>query len=198
MTTSNSQGGGLRALFRFGPWVGAAALLALPAIAVRYSTEVAWTTFDFLFAGGMFLAVLIPWELAMRTGRDLAFLVGCAIALGLGFLTVWFTGAVGIIGSEDNPANFMFFGVLAVALLGTVFSGFKAKGMSLAMVAAAAAQLLVGAIAYLGNMGVEGESWPKDVIGLTGVFTLLWVLAGGLLRHSSRTSSGAPAREPFA
>ena len=66
--------------------------------------------------GPLLLAVLTPWELAMRSSRDFSALAASAIALGLPFLLVWFTGAVGIIGSENNSANLMFFVVIAIAL----------------------------------------------------------------------------------
>jgi hypothetical protein len=36
--------------------------------------------------------------------------------LARGLLLVWVTGAVGIIGSEDNPANSLYIGVLGVGL----------------------------------------------------------------------------------
>jgi len=171
----------------FGPWVAAACLVATPAIAMRFTDEVAWTTSDFVFAIFMLLAVLTPWELTMRSSRDFAALAASAIALGLPFLLVWFTGAVGIIGSENNSANLMFFVVIAIALVGSVLAAFRPAGMAWAMFAAGAAQLAVGAIALIGNMGSEGESWPMDVAVLTGAFTASWLLSGALYRRSART-----------
>lgn len=39
-------------------------------------------------------------------------------------------GAVGIVGSEDNPANLMYGGVLAVGIVGAVIARFRAEGMA--------------------------------------------------------------------
>ena len=184
-----SMGGGLRTVLRIGPWIGAAVLLLAPLIAMRFTDDVAWTPFDFALAGGMMLAVLIPWELAMRRSSDLAYLVGTAIALGTGFIIVWASGAVGIVGSEDNAANLMFLGVVGVAVLGAVFAGFRSAGMARALFATAAVQVLVGAAALIGVMGAGDRSWPIDVIAATAVFTFAWLLAGGLFRRSAQTQS---------
>lgn len=188
-SVAQSMGGGLRTILRIGPWIGAATLLLAPVIAMQFDTGVNWTPFDFAFASGMMLAVLLPWELAMRRSTDLARLAGTAIALGTGFIIVWASGAVGIVGSEDNAANLMFLGVIGVAVLGVVFTGFRAGGMALAMFAAAAAQAVVGAIALIGVMGAGDPNWPVDVIGATAVFTFAWLIAGGLFRLSARTQA---------
>jgi hypothetical protein len=43
--------------------------------------------------------------------------------------------AVGIIGSEDNPANLMYGGVLAVGIIGAIIARFEPHGMARALVA---------------------------------------------------------------
>lgn len=182
---ANETGGLARAFFRFSPWIGAAVLLAAPAVAMQYTREVDWTATDFVTAAVMFLSVLVPWELAMRASRNFAYLAGVAVTLGTAFILVWGTLAVGIIGSENNDANLMFFGVLALAVGGSAVAAFRPAGMAWAMFAAAIAQATVGVIALAGGMGVDGESWPKDVIFLTVFFTLLWTVAGGLFRRAA-------------
>lgn len=188
-SVAQNMGGGLRNILRIGPWIGAGALLLAPLIAMRFDTGVNWTPFDFAFAGGMMLAVLVPWELAMRRSSDLAYLVGAAITLGTAFIIVWASGAVGIVGSEDNAANLMFLGVIGVAVVGAVFTGFRSAGMARALFATAAAQVLVGAVALIGVMGAGGPSWPIDVIAATAVFTFAWLIAGGLFRRSAQAQA---------
>jgi hypothetical protein len=41
------------------------------------------------------------------------------------FILIWMNLAVGIIGSEDNPANLMYGGVLAVAIVGAFMVRFR-------------------------------------------------------------------------
>ena len=55
-------------------------------------------------------------------------------------MLVWINLAVGIIGSEDNPANLMYGGVLAVGVAGAVAARFRPGGMARALAATALAQ----------------------------------------------------------
>ncbi len=171
-------------------WLAGAGLLLLPAVAMRFTAEVSWTAFDFAFAGGMILAACTAVELAVRGSSSLAYRAGVVVAVGVAFVLVWATGAVGIIGGEDNPANAMIFGVLLAAAIGAAVSGFRAGGMAAGMFAAAAIQAAVGAVALIGRMGAEGAAWPMDVIGATAVFTCGWLLAGGLFRLAQREVRG--------
>lgn len=72
------------------------AILAIPLIAMQFTTEVDWNLTDFLVAGGMLLIAgllfnLVLTQLTNRTHRLLA-----SIGLGLVFVLVWMELAVGI------------------------------------------------------------------------------------------------------
>jgi thiazole synthase ThiGH ThiG subunit len=60
-----------------------------------------------------------------------------ALALVAAMLLVWVNLAVGIIGSEDNPANIMYLGVHAVLILGALLALFRPQGMARALFATA-------------------------------------------------------------
>ena len=85
--------------WRTGGWGGAALLLSLP-----YLAGAPWTLSDYIFAGMMFGLAGLGFELAVRRG-GVAYRAAAAAALAAAFLTVWVNGAVGMIGSEDNPYN---------------------------------------------------------------------------------------------
>jgi len=179
------------ALWRFGCWVVVTALiLAVPATAMRFSSEVAWTTSDFIFAAALIMGVGVAYELAAMRGSA-AYRAGAGLALAVAFLTIWLTGAVGIIGNERNGANLMFGAVLAIALIGAIAARFRPAGMSYAMFAAAVAQVLVAVIALTMSWGAGDPSYPWDIIGCTAVFTALWAGAAWLFRIAARS---APAR----
>lgn len=73
-----------------------AALLSIPAIAMQFSSEVAWGPGDFLVMGSLLLALGAGAELAFRTARSrTGMIAGIAIATVL-FLAVWAELAVGI------------------------------------------------------------------------------------------------------
>jgi hypothetical protein len=65
------------------------------------------------------------------------------IAVGAALLMVAANGAVGIIGSEENPVNRLFSGVILVGVAGSLLARFRPLGMARAMYATAAALLLV-------------------------------------------------------
>jgi hypothetical protein len=117
--------------------------------------------------------------------------VGVAVAAA--FLLVWINLAVGIIGSEDDPANLMYGGVLAVAIIGAVVGRFQPAGMARALSATALAQALIGVIALTAGFGSTAPSFPEAIVFLTGFFAALWLIAAWLFRKAARepTPEGA-------
>ncbi|WP_246329246.1 hypothetical protein [Chthonobacter rhizosphaerae] len=126
---------------------------------MRVTDEVAWDGADFAVFGAMLLAACGAVELATRATASLAYRGAVGIAAVAAFLLVWINLAVGVIGSEDDPANQMFAGVLAVALLGALVARFRPRGMARALAATALAQGLVGALAVAAGLGTEGANW---------------------------------------
>jgi hypothetical protein len=86
--------------------------------------------------------------------------------------------AVGIIGNEDNPANLMYGGVLAVGIIGAVIARFQPHGMARALVATALAQALVAVIALIAGLGYT--------LILTGFFVALWLTSARLFRKAAQ------------
>lgn len=161
-------------------WTIATALVLLtPAIAMQFTDEVNWTVGDFVFAGAMLLGAGVTYELAARIG-NLAYRTGAATALGAGVLTVWATGAVGIIGSENNPGNQLYLAVVALAICGAVISGGRAARLAWAMAATALATALVPAIAFAGAAQPRSDVLAPEVFGATAFFTCLWLASAWL------------------
>lgn len=160
-------------------WGTAALLLLLPWVA-----NAPWTASDFVFAGVLFGSVGLAFELIVRKSRSLAYRLGAALGVVAAFLTVWVNGAVGMIGSEDNPYNLLFGGVLLIALTGAILARFQPAGMVRAMAAAAAAQALLGAIGL--STDVRGAVFSIVLAGP-------WVLAAALFHNAAREQSLAGA-----
>ena len=161
-------------------WGGAAALLALPAVAMRFTSEVVWTAGDFAAMGAMLLLAGLALEGLVRASRSLPYRLGAGIAVLAGFGLVWVNLAVGFLGDEGNPANLMFLAVLAVAISGAVLSHARAAGMALTMLAAAAVQVLVGVIGYAGGWASPGGKGVFEVVVGSSLFGGLWLLAAVL------------------
>lgn len=168
--------------WRIATWGAAACLWALPLVAMQFTAEVKWTGGDFAVWGAMLGTACGAYELATRMTRSTAYRAGAAVALAASFLLVWINLAVGIIGAETNPANLMFAGVLAVAAAGAVIGRFRAPGMARAMVATALAQVAVTAIVLVCGLSAE----TPIVVGVTGMFLLLWLASAALFRHAAR------------
>ena len=161
--------------WRLAPWTMAALILLLPLIAMLFTDEVDWHTTDFTIMGALLLGACGLYEVAARTTGNLAYRAAVGIALVAAFLLVWINLAVGIIGSEDNPANLIFGSVLAIGISGALVARFRPHGMARALTVTALAQALAGAIALIAGWGATGASGPWPIIVLTVFFAALWL-----------------------
>ena len=178
MSDAVKDGAGWRgSVWRRGMWGVAALLLVLPAVAMRFTDEVVWTGSDFVFAAVLLFGSAGLVDLAALTGRSLAYKIGVAVAVGAAFLTIWANAAVGMIGSEDNPYNLWFLGVVALAVIGAIAAGFRAGGMAWAMAAAGVAQAVLGAVGMSADM--RGGIFAMSFAGL-------WLLSAALLWSGGR------------
>ncbi len=183
-----TSGGRRGSAWRLGLWaLLTASILAVPLVAMQFTREVNWTGFDFVFAAILIFGSGSVFELLTRHASSIAYKAGIGFAMLAGFLLIWVNGAVGIIGSEDNAANLLYGGVLAIAVIGAIAARFRAGGMAATMLIAGFAQVAIGATAVIAGWGTEGPIWPRDVIGATGMFTALWLLSAALFRKAGRS-----------
>lgn len=180
--------GGAWPWWRLAPWIGAGALLAAPLVAMQLTDEVQWDGFDFAVMGVMMAAPLVLFELAVRSSDSGAYRAGVAVTLVGAFLMTWINLAVGIIGSETNPANLMFFGILLLGLGGAVGGGFRPAGMARALLVMTAAQIFAGTLAVTAGWGADGANWPQAIVGLSGAFATVWLVAAWLFRKAARAA----------
>lgn len=181
--------------WRLPVWSGAIVLLLLPLIAMQFTSEVDWGPLDFVVFGTLLLVACGCYELAARLMPNRAYRAATAIALVAAFLLVWINLAVGVIGSEQNPANAMYAAVLAVGAIVAIVMRFAPQGMALAMIGTAIAQVAVAVIAIVLEFGRATAGWPLDIALLTTFFTVLWVGAALLYRSAARTHDHAEATE---
>jgi hypothetical protein len=108
-----------------------------------------------------------------------------AIALAGALVLIWLSLGVGIIGADGDAANVMYFGVLAVGIIGALIARFRSGGMSRAMLAMALAQALIAVIAIAGGLG-RPYSGPLELLGLNGFFVALFVGSAWLFRRAEQ------------
>lgn len=168
-------------------WGGAACLLLLPLVAMQFTAEVQWTLSDFVVMGTLLALVGGAYEMVVRVARSNTCVIAFGIAVATAFLTTWINLAVGIIGGEDNPANILFFAVLAVACIGSLLALLKPEAMARAMAATAVAQALVGVVAFVTTTG-----HPEGFV-LSGIFAAMWLTSAQLFRVAARDEVRRPA-----
>jgi hypothetical protein len=121
-----------------------------------------------------------------------AYRAAVGVALAAAFILVWLNLAVGVIGTEDDLANLMYVGVLAVGIIGAIVARFRPHGMVRALFATALAQALVAVIALIFGLG-RPWSGPGELLALNGFFVALFVGSALLFRYAAREQTPAGA-----
>lgn len=172
----------------FRPALTTGFILLLLLVAMQFNKEMTWSPFDFILAGILLFGTGLAYESVAWKAGSTAYRVAMGVALAAALLLVWVNLAVGVIGSEDNPANLLFGGVLAVGIIGAIAARLRPHGMARTMLATALAQGLVPVIALViwkpeMSVGVVG------VFGANAVFVLLWLASAWLFRRVSATGA---------
>lgn len=89
-----------------------------------------WGLEDFLVAGGLLFGVTIVYEMLNQKKQLVNYKKALSIALGTNLVLIWSNLAVGIIGSENNPVNLIYFSIPIIFLSGAIISNFKASGLA--------------------------------------------------------------------
>lgn len=169
--------------WRLAVWGGAAFVLSLPWWVLPMTGSEGWKLHDFVLFGGMLLVACCAYELAAKVARTHAYRAASGVAIGAALLLVWMNLAVGIIGNENNPANLMFGGVIAVGVVGALLARLQPRGMARALVAMAIAQFVVAVVAQ-----VAGHfTWI-----LSGFYVALWLTSARLFRRAEAQQARAP------
>lgn len=185
--------------WRIARWSLAALILLLPLLAMQFTTEVAWDFADFMIFGALLAGAGGVYELAMRVSGHRAYRAATAVALAAAFILIWVNLAVGIIGDENNPANLMYVGVLAVGIIGAIITRGQPRGMARTLSVMAFAQALVPVIALL-FLKIAPISGPAGLIilVLNIGFIILFVGSALLFRRASGPRRPAePAPEKY-
>nr|WP_141734049.1 hypothetical protein [Oligoflexus tunisiensis] len=112
--------------------------------------------------------------------------IAVGVALATAFILIWLSLGVGIIGRDGDPANIMYFGVLAVGIMGALIARFRPAGMARALFATALAQTLVAVVALAAGLG-RPWSGPLELSILNGIFIALFLASAWLFHRSAKT-----------
>lgn len=117
----------------------------------------------------------------MRSDTAYRFAAGLAVIAALAI--IYLNLAAGLLGIEDDdPANLLYVGVLAIGLVGAIVARFQPRGLALAMFATALAQALVGAFA----LNYPNTAGQVQIVVLHGLFVAMFAGAGSLFWYAGQ------------
>ena len=172
-------------------WGAAVVMLAIPFVAMQLDAEgVDWTASDFIFMGLLFALVGGLFELAARISRNRYYRAAFGLGLLGAFLLTWTNLAVGIVGSEDNPANIWFVVALLIGIAGACIARLRAKGMVAAMAATALCLWIAFGIAVSAPTDEPFVPQSRELLG-TSMFAALFLASAWLFRKAARDQSSS-------
>jgi hypothetical protein len=104
-------------------------------------------------------------------------------------LLIWLSLGVGIIGQDGDPANRMYFAVVAVGIIGALVARLHARGMSRTLFAMAIVQALIAAFALITHLGLPW-SGPAELVLLNGFFVAAFTISALLFRRAAAVHGG--------
>lgn len=168
-----------------------ACLLLIPAAAMLFQLEGwKWGPGDFVVFWVILTGVGLAYRFIAQKAVSPAYRLAIGVGLGTGFLLLWVNGAVGLIGSEENPANLLYGGVLAIGAICAALARLEPLGMARALGTTALAQFLVPLLALL----IQPEDFSPgipQVFALNLGFVVLFAGSALLFRHAGRMPGGA-------
>lgn len=151
-----------------------------PPLVLELIDERAGDPGDFVFGGVLFLIVAVAFELAAWVPDRSAYRAGLTLAAVTALANIWINLAVGIIGSENNPANLVYGAVLAFGLLWASLVRFQPAGLAQAMTATAIAQAAIFIVVLIAGLGFTGP--------ITVFFVGLWLTSAWLFRRAAQAA----------
>ena len=152
-----------------------------------FGSELAWSTSDVLWCGGVLTALSIGLDLVATSRRTVRCRIGTGLALLAALLVVFAGLAVGIVRDEGHPANRSVFLDAGLAVAAAVVAGRRHRIAQGLLVAAAIVQASVPWIAMaIWSLPLE-EGFVRSAIG-SAVLATGFAAAAALV---GRTGAGA-------
>jgi hypothetical protein len=116
---------------------------------------------------------------------SLAYRTAIGVAVLTAFATLWTT----IVRDDGNGIGFLML-IMAVAV-GWFSAAFRPEGMARTMVGIAVMQGLLGLLIATAPSTEAAPRGPTNALAFSGIFALLWLLAGAFFRSAAREGSRA-------
>lgn len=163
--------------------LGALAVLMVPLVASRVVDGWNWGPGAFVFAYVLFFGTGLVYAVIARKMGAWSYKAGVGVALVAGFGLGW--SNMVHVADSGNPANLVYYGVLAVGGVGAWLARLEARGLARTLFAMAATLAL---IAVMLPSGAPPYMARNMAIG-HGVFVALFTTSALLFRHASLNAS---------
>lgn len=167
--------------------IATALILLVPLVAMLFTDSFNWGLLDFIITGALLFIAGLTYELITKRAGNMVYRAAFAVAIATAAFLFFSNLAVGVIGSEDEPANMMYLGVIAVAVIGTILARFRPEGMARAMFVTALAQASTIAIVLFLGIHQTAGSTVLEIFAVNGFFMMGWIVAGLLFRWASES-----------
>lgn len=160
-----------------------AGLLLLIFLAMFLGGTMLWGLLDFLIAGILIGGASLLFEFVRYRSSNSIYRYATGLMIVTAVLLIWINLAVGIIGSEDNPANVLYVATLIALFIGSIAARFRALGMYRALLATAIVQAAVPFAAMIIwqpalTLGV------LQVLAINAIFVALWIGSALLFKQA--------------
>jgi hypothetical protein len=165
--------------------LGALALLMVPLVASRVVEGWNWDAGGFVLVYVLFFLTGMAYALIARKMGAWSYKAGVGVALAAGFGLGW--SNMVHVADSGNPANLVYYSVLAFGVFGAGMSRLEARGLARTLFAMAAT---LAVIAVLLPSGAPPELARNMAVG-HGLLVVLFITSGLLFRHASLTRHDA-------
>ncbi len=126
------------------------------------------------------------------TTTKTTFGLASGLSIMASILLIWLSLGVGIIGQDGDPANRMYFVVIAIGIAGALLSRFQAAGLARTLLAMTLVQTAIAAFAVFTGLG-QPWSGPLELSLLNGFFVVMFGVAAWLFQRSAGGTARATA-----
>ena len=161
-----------------------AGVLLIPLWGNTYIDGWNWHWYTFVLAAAFVFSAALTYQLVVKGMSNKAYRFAVGLAVVAAFALTWGNR---VLAADENPANLMYVGVVVIGVIGAAISRLRARGMARTLFVTAVAQMLMPIIALVfwkTNLAL-GKAVP--VIGVNGLFAMLFVASALLFQQAART-----------
>ena len=167
-----------------------AGVLLIPLWGNTYIDGWNWHWYTFVLAAAFVFSATLTYQLVVKGVSNKAYRFAVGLAVMAAIALTWGNRVL----ADENPANLTYVGVVVIGVIGAAISRLRARGMARTLFVTAVAQMLMPIIALVFWKTHLDPGKAVPVIGVNGLFAVLFVASALLFRRAARTQDMPPTR----